>query len=68
MATADGSRRVGGSRKGAVGRGILSSSSQRPHPLQRPQQSQSWRCSQGTFHSTTKSTITYTLLLSFKID
>ncbi|KAL1830778.1 hypothetical protein ACET3Z_000429 [Daucus carota] len=37
---------VGGASKRAVGRGIMFSSSQWSHPLQRPQRDQSWGCSQ----------------------
>lgn len=47
MAAADGPGRDGGTPHGADGGGILSGSPQRTHPLQRPQQGQSRRCSQG---------------------
>lgn len=47
MAAADGPGRVGGAPQGADGGGILSGAPQRTHPLQRPQQSQSRRRSQG---------------------
>ena len=47
MAAADGSGSVGGSPNTANGGGILFGSPQRTHPLQRPQQSQSRRRSQG---------------------
>lgn len=47
MAAADGSSSVRGAPKTANGGGILFVPPQRTHPLQRPQQSQSRRRSQG---------------------
>ncbi|WOG81564.1 hypothetical protein DCAR_0100715 [Daucus carota subsp. sativus] len=48
MAKKSGAMCVGGASKRAVGRGIMFSSSQWSHPLQRPQRDQSWGCSQGS--------------------
>lgn len=47
MAAADGPWRVGGSPERTHGGGVLFGAAQRTHSLQRPQQSQSSRRSQG---------------------
>lgn len=47
MAAADGPRRLGGAPERTHGGGVLLGAAQRTHSMQRPQQSQSWRRSQG---------------------
>ena len=48
MAEADGPGCMGSTAQRPIRRRLLSRSPQWPHSLQCPQQSQSWRCSQGS--------------------